>query len=91
MNEKSKQIKKVHESKKTARDGQLQTIRKDEETKFVTAQEAYEKWLADKDKYETEEKIKTQRRNSLSAQQPPVPFLPGGGQKNTGKIRHVVW
>jgi hypothetical protein len=91
MNEKSKQTKKSHATKKNVRDDQLKTIHRDEEKKFVDAQEAYEKWLKDKEKYEIEEKIRTQRRNSLSAQQPPVPFLPGGSQKNTGKIQHVVW
>ena len=91
MNEKSKKIKENHATKKTARDEQLKTIRHEEEKKFVSAQEAYEKWLNDKEKYEIDDKIRTQRRNSLSAQQPQVPFLPGGAQKNTGKVRHVVW
>jgi hypothetical protein len=91
MNEKSKNIKKTHTERKTTRDEQLKTIRKGEEQKFVSAQEAYENWLKDKDKYEIEDKMRTQRRNSLTAQQPPVPFLPGGAQKNTGKVRHVVW
>ena len=91
MKEKAIQAKKTQKEKKTVRNDQLKTLRQDEETKFVSAQEAYEKWLKDKDKYEFEEQIRAQRRNSLSKQQPPVPFLPGGSQKNSGKVRHVVW
>lgn len=91
MDDKAEAIKKAQKEKKVVRNDHLKTIRKDEETKFVSAQEAYEKWLNDKEKYEIEDKIRTQRRNSLSAQQPAVPFLPGGSQKNTGRVRHVVW
>lgn len=91
MKEKANQLKKAQKEKKAVRNNQLKTIRQDEETKFVSAQEAYEKWLKDKDKYEIEEQIRTQRRNSLSKEQPQVPFLPGGAPKNSGKVRHVVW
>jgi len=90
MNKKSKQIKKKDETKKTTQEDQLKKIREEEETKFVSAQEAYEKWLKEKEKYDTEN-INQQRRSSLSAKQQQVPFLPGGSQKNTGKVRHVVW
>jgi len=91
MNKKTKQIKKKDETKKTTQEDQLKKIREEEETKFVSAQEAYEKWLKEKEKYDTEN-INQQRRTSLSAkQQQQVPFLPGGSQKNTGKVRHVVW
>ena len=86
---KNRQIQEEHKARKSARDGQLKTIRQAEETKFVSAQEAYENWLKDKEKYEIKENAK--RRNSLSGQQAPAPFLPGGAQKNTGKVRHVVW
>ncbi len=91
MEKKEKHIKKTQEITKTTRDDQLKKIRENEETKFVTAQEAYEKWLKEKDKYEFEDKPNAQRRNSLSAKQQQVPFLPGGSQKNTGKVQHVVW
>jgi hypothetical protein len=91
MNKKTEQTKKTHEQKKSTRDDQLKKIREGEEMKFVNAQEAYEKWLKDKDKYEMEEKTNKQRRNSLSAKQQQVPFLPSGAQKNTGKVQHVVW
>ena len=78
---------------KTTQEEQLKKIREAEETKFVSAQEAYEKWLNEKEKYEQNEKINSSRRNSISnkQQQQQVPFLPGGAQKNTGKVRHFVW
>ncbi len=91
MNKKTKLTKKQQETQKTIREEQLKKIRENEETKFVTAQEAYENWIKDKEKYEIDEKLNTQRRDSLSTKQQPVPFLPGGSQKNTGKVRHVVW
>lgn len=91
MTEKAEAVKKAQKEKKTARNDQLKTIRKEEETKFVSAQEAYEKWLNDKEKYEIADKARTLRRNSLAAQQPQVPFLPSGSQKNTGHVHHVVW
>jgi hypothetical protein len=91
MTKKSDKIKKTHETKKTVRDDQLKKVRENEETKFVSAQDAYEKWLKEKEKYEIEEKANTLRRNSVSNKQQQVPFLPGGSQRNTGKIYHAVW
>jgi hypothetical protein len=91
MNKKLEKDKKTQETSKTTRDEQLKKIREGEETKFVSAQEAYENWLKEKEKYEIEQKVNTQRRSSLSAKQQNVPFLPGGAQKNTGKVQHVVW
>jgi hypothetical protein len=87
MAKKSDQINKTQVVKKTVREEQLKKVRENEETKFVSAQDAYDKWLKEKDKYEMEEKALAQRR----PKQPQVPFLPGGAQKNTGKINHVVW
>ncbi|UJR13695.1 hypothetical protein I4U23_000707 [Adineta vaga] len=88
---KAQQIKKNQETKKTDREEQLKKLRENEETKFVSAQDAYEKWLNNKEKDGPDDKMNTQRRNSLSTKQQQVPFLPGGAQKNTGKIRHAVW
>ncbi|CAF4774645.1 unnamed protein product [Rotaria sp. Silwood1] len=90
-NKKIEQTKKFSETKKHIQEDQLKKLHENEETKFISAQEAYEKWLQEKDKYEIEEKLNTKRRNSLTNKQQQVPFLPGGSQKNTGKIRHHVW
>ena len=51
---KSKVIEKTEEKKKTARKDELKKIQQTEETRFVSAQEAYEKWLKDKEKRESE-------------------------------------
>lgn len=91
MKKKGEQIKKSIKVKKQTREDELKKIREKEETKFVGAQEAYEKWLENKEKYEIEEKLNSQRRNSVSNKLQQVPFLPGGSQKNTGKVRHAVW
>ncbi|CAF2156533.1 unnamed protein product [Rotaria magnacalcarata] len=90
MNRKTDQAKKERETKKHTRENQFKKLHENEETKFVGAQEAYEKWLQEKEKYEVDETLNTKRRNSLR-NKPQVPFLPGGSQKNTGKIRHAVW
>ncbi|CAF0789928.1 unnamed protein product [Adineta ricciae] len=87
---KMQQIKRAEEAKKANREEQLKKLNETKETKFVSAQDAYEKWLQDKEKAEIEGKLGTQRRNSLSGK-PQMPFLPGGGQRNTGKVQHVVW
>jgi hypothetical protein len=91
VNKKTTQTQKTEQEKKNIREEELKKIRGNEETKFVEAQEAYEKWLKQKEKYELEENGSTRRRNSTTLKQQPVPFLPGGSQKNTGKVRHEVW
>ena len=91
MEKKAKQEKKKDQAKETVREDQLKQVRENEETRFVTAQEAYEKWLQEK---ENEEKD-GRRRSSISGRQQPderkAPFLPGGSQKNKGHVPHVVW
>ena len=93
VNRKSEVIDKTQESKKTARSSELKKIQQNEESRFVSSQEAYEKWLKDKEKSDLDRSINGSRRNSFSGkqQQQQAPFLPGGSQKNTGRIRHVVW
>ncbi|CAF1392957.1 unnamed protein product [Adineta steineri] len=89
---KAQHIKKKQDTQKLTREEQLKKLRENEETKFVSAQDAYEKWLKNKEQSEVDDQMNTQRRNSLSVkQQQQAPFLPGGSQKNTGKIPHVVW
>lgn len=95
MGKKATVIDKTEEKKKVARKDELKKIQQTEESRFVSAQEAYENWLKDKEKREVEESRNGSRRNSFSGkqqqQQQAVPFLPGGSQRNTGQVRHVVW
>lgn len=89
---KEKSIGKTEEEKKKIREEQIKQIHQEKETRFVNAQDAYEKWLKQKDESEEQDKLSRSRRNSLnSSRTQPAPFLPGGSQRNTGRVRHVVW
>ena len=95
MEKKTKQMKKKDQAKETVRGDQLKQVRENEETRFVSAQEAYEKWLQEKENKEMQKEREGRRRSSISGQQQQeerkVPFLPGGSQKNKGHVPHVVW
>ena len=94
IQKKEKTVKKSEGKSKAVIEEKLKKVRQEEEERYLNAQKAYDDWLKEKEKSDLERSFSRSRRNSISGtptKSPPVPFLPAGGPKNTGRVTHVAW